>query len=74
MYKSLLKKCSGMLVNFSSMDIPTEVKEYNAPIRIKVNDPKTGRLIYEDSFEWDILNEHNKYPCPDKVWRSLWKD
>ena len=41
------------------MDIPIEVKEYIIPIGLKLSNSK-GMTIFEDNFEWDILNESNK--------------
>jgi len=42
------------------MDIPIEAKEYMIPINLKLTNEK-GATIFEDEFEWDILNETNKY-------------
>jgi hypothetical protein len=42
------------------MDIPTEAKEYLIPISLKLLSSNNTSL-FEDSFEWDILNESNKY-------------
>ena len=59
LYKTLLKKYSFILLNFSAVDIPTEVKEYMIPITLKLTG-ENGSTVFEDNFEWDILNETNK--------------
>ena len=59
LYKTLLKRYAPILLNFSGMDIPSEVKEYVIPITLKIDNSK-GIAIFEDHFEWDILNESNK--------------
>ena len=59
LYKTLLKKYAFILLNFSSIDIPSEAKEYLIPITLKIQDTEGG-LVFEDKFEWDILNESNK--------------
>jgi|JI9StandDraft_1071089.scaffolds.fasta_scaffold2320251_1 hypothetical protein len=59
LYKSLLKRYASILLNFSSMDIPSEIKEYMVPISLKLTDEQNS-IIFEDEFEWDILNEINK--------------
>lgn len=61
LYKTLLKRYAHILLNFSSMDIPSEAKEYMIMITLKLYDEK-GATIFEDQFEWDIMNESNKYP------------
>ena len=55
LYKTLLKRYAPILLNFSGMDIPNEVKEYVIPISLKIHNNK-GMTIFEDHFEWDILN------------------
>jgi hypothetical protein len=69
LYKSLLKRYAPILLNFSSMEIPSEAKEYNIPISLKLTDDK-GTIIFEDQFEWDILNESNEYGLVYAAWRS----
>ena len=59
LYKSLLKRYASILLNFSSMDIPSEIKEYMVPISLQLTDEQNS-IIFEDEFEWDILNEINK--------------
>jgi hypothetical protein len=41
------------------MDIPSEAKEFLIPITLKIQEGDGG-VIFEDKFEWDILNESNK--------------
>ena len=60
LYKTLLKRYAHILLNFSSMEIPSEAKEYMIPINIKLVN-ENGSTAFEDQFEWDILNESNKY-------------
>ncbi len=36
LYKTLLKKHASVLLNFSTIEIPSEVKEYLIPIEIKL--------------------------------------
>jgi hypothetical protein len=69
LYKTLLKKYAGILLNFSSMDIPTEVKEYTIPISLKLLQ-ENGSSLFEDEFEWDILNDSNRYLSPYPVCSS----
>jgi hypothetical protein len=47
LYKTLLKKYSGILLNFSSMDIPNEVKEYTIAIELKLL-ADNGSTLFED--------------------------
>ena len=49
LYKTLLKKYAPILLNFSSMDIPSEVKEYMVPIKLKLTNEQ-GSTIFEDEF------------------------
>lgn len=49
LYKTLLKKYAPILLNFSSMDIPSEVKEYMVPINLKLTNEQ-GSTIFEDEF------------------------
>ncbi len=60
LYKTLLKKHASVLLNFSTIEIPFEVKEYLIPIEIQLKN-EHGEIEYEDYFEWDILNDNNKY-------------
>ena len=41
------------------MDIPNEVKEYTIAIELKLL-ADNGSMLFEDGFEWDILNEGNR--------------
>ncbi len=59
LYKTLLKKHASILLNFSTIEILPEVKEYLIPIEIKLKN-EHGEIEYEDYFEWDILNDDNK--------------
>ena len=59
-YKSLLKKFSYVLMNFSTMEVSQDVKEYCILIEIQLKDEE-NQTFFEDSFEWDILNDQNKY-------------
>ena len=47
LYKSLLKKHSNILLNFSSLDIPSDLKEYTIPIELKLNNEQ-GQVIFQD--------------------------
>lgn len=45
LYKTLLKRYALILLNFSSMDIPSEIKEYLIPITLKLTTPE-GQTIF----------------------------
>ncbi len=41
------------------MEISQDIKEYLIEIELKLINEE-GEIFYEDSFEWDIMNELNK--------------
>ena len=45
LYKTLLKRYALILLNFSSMDMPSEIKEYLIPITLKLTTPE-GQSIF----------------------------
>jgi hypothetical protein len=40
------------------MEVSQDIKEYLVEIGLKLNN-ENGETFYEDSFEWDILNDQN---------------
>ena len=60
LYKTLLKKHSNILLNFSTLEISQDLREYLTEIDIKLANDQ-GETFYTDSFEWDIISEENKY-------------
>lgn len=45
LYKTLLKRYALILLNFSSMDIPSEIKEYLIPIMLKITTTE-GEVVF----------------------------
>ena len=62
LYKSLLKKHTNILLNFSTLEISQDISEYLIEIEIKLTNQE-GDVFFSDHFEWDILGESNKYLC-----------